>query len=192
MPSGSNMRSFTKASQVCPVIFSTAFDQYAIRAFEMNAVDYLLKPYSKERFDAAVQKALSRLQSGASVQPEIQTFRNAAASPSGTLVRVAVKDRNNIHVIPVDDIDYIEADGDYVKLHTAKGDYLKEKTMKYFGENLPGQQFIRIHRSYIVNVNELAKIELYEKENYRVLLKNGKLLKASSSGYKALKAIVSL
>jgi len=171
------------------IIFSTAFDQYAIRAFEMSAVDYLLKPYSKERFDAAMQKALTRIQSGA---PELQTFRNIVASLPETLTRIAVKARQQIHVIPVNDIDYIEADGDYVKLHTAKTAYLKEKTMKYFEENLPLQQFIRIHRSYIVNVNEVAKIELYEKDNYRVHLKNGELLKASSSGYKALKAAVSL
>jgi len=173
------------------IIFSTAFDQYAIRAFELNAVDYLLKPYSKERFDAAMQKALTRIQSGTPVQPELQTFRNSIAPSQGTLTRIAVKNRQQIHVIPINDIDYIEADGDYVKLHTAKNAYLKEKTMKYFEENLPSQ-FIRIHRSYIVNVNEVAKIELYEKESYRVYLKNNKVLKASSNGYKALKAAVSL
>jgi len=174
------------------IIFSTAFDQYAIRAFELNAVDYLLKPYSKERFDAAVQKALARIQSGTPAQPEIQKFKNSTAPLQGTLTRIAVKDRQQIHVIPVNDIDFLEADGDYVKLHTAKKAYLKEKTMKYFEENLPAQQFIRIHRSYIVNVNEVAKIELYEKDSYRVHLKNGEFLKASSSGYKALKAAVSL
>ena len=174
------------------IIFSTAFDQYAIRAFELNAVDYLLKPYSKERFDAAMQKALDRIRSGATAQPELQSFKNSMTPPTGTLTRIAVKDRQQIHVIPVMDIDFIEADGDYVKLHTAKHAYLKEKTMKFFDENLPSEQFIRIHRSYIVNVNEVAKIELYEKESYRVHLKNGELLKASSNGYKALKAAVSL
>jgi len=171
------------------IIFSTAFDQYAIRAFELNAVDYLLKPYSKERFDAAMQKVLTRMQQGTPIQPEIQTF---TTPPPGTLTRIAVKSRQQIHVIPVDDIDFIEADGDYVKLHTAQSAFLKEKTMKFFEENLPSQQFIRIHRSYIVNVNEVAKIELYEKDGYRVHLKNGKLLKASSSGYKTLKMAVSL
>ena len=170
------------------IIFSTAFDQYAIRAFELNVVDYLLKPYSKERFDAALQKALTRIHSGTSAQ---QTFRNMAPQPEA-LTRIAVKDRQQIHVIPVNDIDYLEADGDYVKLHTGKKAYLKEKTMKYFEENLPVQQFIRIHRSFIVNVNEVAKIELYEKESYRVHLKNGEILKASSSGYKSLKTAVSL
>ena len=172
------------------IIFSTAFDQYAIRAFETNAVDYLLKPFSQDRFDAAVQKALARIQSGSSAQPALQTFRDTAAPAS--LTRIAVKDRQQIHVIPVDDIYFIEADGDYVKLHTARSAYLKEKTMKYFEENLPSQQFIRIHRSYIVNVNEVSKIELYEKDSYRVHLKSGELLKASSNGYKALKAAVIL
>jgi two-component system LytT family response regulator len=167
------------------IIFSTAFDQYAIRAFEMNAVDYLLKPYSKERFDTAVQKALSRLTAG---EPPARPQIDTSPSPE-TLTRIAVKDRQQIHVVPVDDIDYIEADGDYVKLHTAKNAFLKEKTMKYFEENLPSQ-FIRIHRSYIVNVNGVSKIELYEKESYRVYLKNGVVLRASSTGYKALKDAV--
>ena len=173
------------------IIFSTAFDQFAIRAFESNAVDYLLKPYSKERFDTAVQKAMSRIQSGTSAQQELQTFRNAIVPTSETLSRIAVKDRQQIHVVPVVDIDYIESDGDYVKIHTGNSSYLKEKTMKYFEENLP-RQFIRIHRSFIVNVNEVAKIELYEKESYRVHLKNGEVLKASSKGYKALKGAVNL
>ncbi len=174
------------------IIFSTAYDQYAIRAFESNAVDYLLKPYSKERFDAAMQKALAKINSGTAEQTGLRALKDTALAQSGALTRIAVKDRQQIHVISVNDINCIEADGDYVKLHTSKSAYLKEKTMKYFEENLPPQQFIRIHRSYIVNVNEVAKIELYEKENYRVYLKNGEMLKASSNGYKALKAAVSL
>ncbi|MDR0714960.1 MAG: LytTR family DNA-binding domain-containing protein [Bacteroidales bacterium] len=173
-----------------PVIFSTAFDRYAIRAFEMNAVDYLLKPCSKKRFDAALRKALSQLATGMTEQPSLQSLRETVSSPAGELTRIAVKDRQQIHVVPIDDIDYIEAEGDYVKLHTGKKIFLKEKTMKYLEENLPSQ-FIRIHRSYIVNVNRVSKIELYEKESYRVYLKDGILLKASSGGYKALKEAVS-
>lgn len=173
------------------IIFSTAFDQYAIRAFEMNAVDYLMKPYSNERFGAAIQKALTKIRLGKSAQPDLQTFVHSMTSSQGSLTRIAVKNRQQIHVIPVNEIDYIEADGDYVKLHSSKTAFLKEKTMKYFEENLPSQ-FIRIHRSYIVNVSEVAKIELYEKETYRVHLKNGEILKASSNGFKALKTAVSL
>jgi len=174
------------------VIFSTAYDNFAIRAFEQNAVDYLLKPYSSERFDAAMQKAMARIKSGEPAQPELQTFRNAYTPPPGELTRIAVKDRQQIHVIPIDDIYSIEACGDYVTLHAASGDYLKEKTMKYFEENLPAQQFVRIHRSHIVNVNRVSKIERYEKDSYRVHLKNGVHLKASSGGYRALKTAVRL
>ena len=172
------------------IIFSTAFDQYAIHAFEHNAVDYLLKPYSKERFDAAMQKALLKIQTGTYEQSELQSFRNLVALPTGELTRIAVKDRQQIHVIHVNDIHYIEADGDYVRLHTSKSAFIKEKTMKFLENNLPALQFIRIHRSYIVNVNEVAKIELYDRESHRVHLKSGKCLKASNSGYKALKALL--
>ena len=174
------------------IIFSTAFDHYALRAFELQAVDYLLKPYSRERFDAAIQKALVSLQSDAPAPSEWHVLKNLPTAPAGVLTRVAVKDRQQIHIVPVADIDYVEASGDYVKLHTGPRAYLKEKTMKYFEENLPPQQFIRIHRSYIVNVQEVAKIEIYEKDSYRVHLKNGEILKASSQGYKTLKASVHL
>ncbi|MDR3329400.1 MAG: LytTR family DNA-binding domain-containing protein [Prevotellaceae bacterium] len=171
------------------VIFSTAYDTFALRAFEQNAIDYLLKPYSRQRFDAAVQKALAGVATGAAVAappPEEE------AAPVEHLTRVAVKRRQQIYVIPLHEIRFIEADGDYVKVHTAKGAFLKEKTMKYFEENLPPQQFIRVHRSFTVNVDEVASIELYEKETYRVHLKSGEVLKASVGGYKALKALVRL
>ncbi len=111
---------------------------------------------------------------------------------SGSLERITVKDRQEIHIIPVLQINYIEACGDYVSLFTTTGSFLKEQTMKYFEENLPPKQFVRIHRSFIVNVSEVSKIELYEKESYRVHLKNGKILKASSGGYKALKEKINL
>ncbi|MDR3366156.1 MAG: LytTR family transcriptional regulator DNA-binding domain-containing protein [Prevotellaceae bacterium] len=168
------------------VIFSTAYDQFAIRAFEQSAVDYLLKPYSRQRFDAALQKAFARAKSDEAAPVNLPALQAAA----GALTRVAVKDRQQIHVIPLHSIRYIEADGDYVQLHTEKGVFLKEKTMKYFEENFPPQQFIRVHRSFIVNVDMVAKIELYEKEAYRVHLKSGETLKASSNGYKALKEAV--
>ncbi len=174
------------------IIFSTAYDQFAIRAFEQNAIDYLLKPYSKQRFDKALQKALQKIRTGDRIQTNLQGLEQSQDKQSGELTRIAVKDRQQIHIIPVQEIDYIEACGDYADIHTEKGSFLKEKTMKYFEENLPPQQFIRIHRSYIVNVNEVSKIELYEKDTYRVHLKNGKILKAASNGYKALKNAVRL
>lgn len=171
------------------VIFTTAYDQHAIRAFELNAVDYLLKPYTEDRFSAALKKALAR------ITLKRETGKDSQEKPDiqmGTLTRVAIKDRQQIHIVPIDDVIYIESDGDYVQIHSELGVFMKEKTMKFFEENLPIKQFVRIHRSYIVNVNEVAKIELYDKENYRVCLKNGTALKASASGYKLLKNIVNL
>ncbi|MDR2585858.1 MAG: LytTR family transcriptional regulator DNA-binding domain-containing protein [Prevotellaceae bacterium] len=173
------------------IIFSTAYDQYAIRAFEMSVVDYLLKPYSKARFETAVQKAVVRIDSDKGDKRQIEELKEHINQSLEVLNRIAVKDRQQIHIIPVREIDHIEADGDYVWLHTPKGLFLKEKTMKYFEEHLH-QHFVRIHRSYIVNVDQVAKIELYEKESYRVWLKNGTVLKASINGYKRLKEMVRL
>jgi two-component system LytT family response regulator len=174
------------------VIFSTAFDQYALRAFEINAIDYLLKPYSQERFDAALHKALSQIADEGSALPPTPTSVQNIALPE-PLTRIAVKERSQIHVVPINDIDYIEAYGDYVLLHTPQGKFLKERTMKYFDNNLPHQQFVRIHRSCIVNVDKVIKIELYEKEGYHIHLRNCKdILKASTAGYKLLKEHIKL
>lgn len=168
------------------IIFSTAYDEFAIRAFELNAVDYLLKPYPKQRFDAAMQKAMQKLQTGAVARTDLQSFARSVGEKSANLTRIAVKDNKQIHIIPVHEITYVEACGDYASLHTERGVFLKEKTMKFFEENLPAQ-FIRIHRSIIVNVSKVIKIELYEKNSYRVHLKTNEILKASGKGYKALK-----
>jgi two-component system LytT family response regulator len=171
------------------IIFSTAFDNYALKAFEMNAIDYLLKPYDKSRFDAAMQRAMSRILSGNdAVLPPSALLQHSMQSAAEPLTRVAVRQYHQIHVIPIADIDYIESDGDYVLIHTAAGKYLKERTMKYFEQCLPQQQFARIHRSFIVNVDKVSKIELYEKEGYHVHLRTCKdIIKASAAGYRLLK-----
>jgi len=174
------------------IIFSTAYDQYAIRAFELNATDYILKPYSRERFAQAVAKAVSRLQSGIAIQPEVQKIIHSADEKEELLQRIAVKTRHKVHVIGVNEIHYLEAEGDYVMIHVKEGNYLKEKTMKYFESHLDPEKFIRIHRSYIVNAEAIERIELYDKESYSVLLKTGARLKASTSGYKLLKQILNM
>lgn len=172
------------------IIFSTAYDQYAIKAFEMNATDYILKPYSRERFTQAVGKALVKFRTGIPAQPEIQKIIQSADEKEELLQRIAVKTRHKVHVIGVNQISYLEAEGDYVMIHTKEGNYLKEKTMKYFESHLDPDKFIRIHRSYIVNAESIERIELYDKESYSVLLKTGASLKASTSGYKLLKQIL--
>jgi len=174
------------------IIFSTAYDQYAIKAFEMNAIDYLLKPYSKERFAQAVKKAIN--QAGCTTQPlqPIQNLVKTLEESPEFLQRIAVKSRHKVSVVPVEEIIYLEAEGDYVMLHTKDARHLKEKTMKYFEGHLDPGQFIRIHRSYIVNAKFIDRIEYYDKENYAVLMKNGAKLRASVTGYKILKQALNM
>jgi two-component system, LytTR family, response regulator len=176
------------------IIFSTAYDQYAIKAFEFNAIDYLLKPYTKDRFSQAINKAVSTINSkDDSSAKKINSLVNNAENISNEyLYRIAIKTGIKIIVLPSSSIQYIEADGDYVKIHTKETSYLKEKTMKYFETHLSPSEFIRIHRSYIVNINEIARIEQFDKENHVVILKKGDTLKTSTGGYKLLKQALSL
>lgn len=174
------------------IIFSTAFDQFAIKAFEMNAVDYLLKPYSRERFDQAIGKAIQSLTSGSGGMQSAQKVLQSVGEQPELLSRIAVKTRHKVHVIPVDEIRYLEADGDYVTIHTEKDRFLKEKTMKYFELHLEPERFIRIHRSAIINVDFMDRLEYYDKESYAVLMKDGTRLKASTAGYKILKEALKL
>jgi len=174
------------------IIFSTAFDQFAIKAFEMNAIDYLLKPYSRDRFVKAVEKALNGLRSGIPETKSVKRILDAVDEQPDLLARIAVKIRHKVHVIPVQEIRYLEADGDYVTIHTEKDKFLKEKTMKYFEMHLDTARFIRIHRSTIINVDFMDKLEYYDKESYAVRMKDGTSLKASTSGYKVLKEALKL
>lgn len=174
------------------IIFSTAYDQYAIKAFEMSAVDYLLKPYSGERFGQAVIKAINMV---GAVNPGISPARALVKSLEENpeyLLRIAVKSRHKVTVIPIDEIVFLEAEGDYVMIHTKDGRHLKEKTMKYFETHLDPAQFIRIHRSFIVNARFIDRIEYYDKESYVVITKTGNTLKASTSGYKLLKQALNM
>ncbi len=170
------------------IIFATAYDQYALKAFEYNAADYLLKPYSKDRLEEAVAKVLDRVQSEGK---ESDVAEKVADYPrEGYLDRVVVKDRHKIHIAPVDAIRYIESMDDYVMIYTTEGRWMKQKTMKYFETSLDPKNFVRIHRSYIVKVDEIAEIQQYEKESYVVILHDKTRLKVSKTGYKNLKDIL--
>ena len=139
------------------VIFTTAFDEYAINAFEEHAVDYLLKPFTKERFDKAVQKWMDQQQVSEPKQNTKQLLENLQSS-SPKNERVVVKTGNKIKIIPVNDIIFLAADDDYVKIHTPEGSFLKNKTMAYFEKLLGEDDFVRVHRSYIVRINEMCCI----------------------------------
>jgi two-component system LytT family response regulator len=170
------------------IIFTTAYDQFAIKAFEMNAVDYILKPFSKERFLQALGKARQRLESSSPEGPaKLAKMQEQLDEGSEEIDRVITRLGSKIHVIPVEKIHYIESSDDYVMIYSESGNHLKEKTMKYFEQHLPARDFIRVHRSYIVNISQINTIELYGKDTHLAVLKCGAKLKVSAEGYKRLR-----
>ncbi|TVR73102.1 MAG: response regulator [Marinilabiliales bacterium] len=172
------------------IIFTTAYDQYAIRAFEINAVDYLLKPFSEERFREAVGKAVKRL--GEKNKPVIEQLKSHLDKSAGIISRVVVRSGGRIRVIPVEQIAYIEALDDYVMIYTETGRFIKQKTMKFFDNHLPGDEFIRVHRSYIVKAGLIEKIEPYGKSSWVVVLKGPFRVPVSRSGYTLLKEVLDI
>jgi two-component system LytT family response regulator len=168
------------------VIFATAFDEYAIKAFETNAVDYLLKPFSKERFNTALDKWAAK-QSGTAPTKNISALLEHSEKQPDEKNRIVVKNNNEISIVPVNDIFYIEAYDDYVKIFTKDNYYLKKKTMSYYEDVLDTSQFFRVHRSFIINLQQLTRIEPLEKNAYIALLKNGKKIPLSRTGYVKLK-----
>jgi len=171
------------------IIFTTAYDQYALKAFEVSAIDYLLKPFGEDRFREAVEKALERLKDKKPFIDGLNNLENTVASRNEYLERVVVKTGAKISIIPTDKLNYLEAQDDYVMLYTDEGKFLKQKTMRFFEDHLDPAEFIRIHRSYIVKLKKVKQLELFEKESYRALLNDGKSLPVSKSGYSKLKEI---
>jgi two-component system LytT family response regulator len=171
------------------VIFTTAFDEYAIKAFETHAIDYLLKPFSKQRFDKAINSWL--VQRGNKTDNTKAVLETVSNQPNEHL-RIVVKKGTNIVIIPVQQIHFIEAYDDYVKIHTADGFYLKKKTMSFYEKVLDSNKFVRIHRSFILNVQELTRIEPLAKDSYLALLKNGTKVPLSQAGYGKLKDVLGI
>jgi two-component system LytT family response regulator len=172
------------------VIFTTAFDEYAIKAFEAHAIDYLLKPFSKERFQKALQKWLALRQSTrqeGKMPPATEQIRQPEERN-----RIVVREAGNIRIIPVTDIHYIEAYDDYVKIFTLKEMFLKKKTMSFYEGILDPSDFVRVHRSYIVRISQITRIEPVEKDTHVAQLKGGAKIPLSKSGYTKLKAVLGL
>jgi two-component system LytT family response regulator len=170
-----------------PVIFVTAYDQYAMRAFEVHAVDYLLKPIGRERFEAALERAKSRL--GAQLPPAHE-LAAAARPPQQFLERLVVKDGTKVTLIRVGKLDYAEAQDDYVALATQGKKHLKQQTIAGLEAGLDPASFVRIHRSYIVNLERVARIEPYGKDSRLAILNDGTRLPVSRAGYARLKALL--
>ncbi len=166
------------------VIFVTAYDEYAIRAFDIHAVDYLLKPFGAERFETALQRARQRLGGKLPAPTELSS---SARPPSQPLERIVVRDGTRVFIIPVTKLDYAEAQDDYVALATEGKKHLKQQTISSLEGALDPSRFLRIHRSYIVNLEKVTKVEPYSKDNHMVVLSNGTQLPVSRSGYARLR-----
>ena len=173
------------------IIFITAYDQFAIKAFEHNAIDYLLKPFSPARFAEAVEKAQQRVEKdapAAKVEKLLQDVRDNHEE----LQRIVVKNGPKIDLIPINEIRYIQAEDDYVMIYSTKGRFLKKITMNYLEEHLPKETFVRVHRSHIISTMFIEKLERYGKETFIVKIKNGEDIKTSKAGAKRLKELLEI
>lgn len=190
MPKINGFEMLELVEQPPSVIFTTAFDEYAIKAFETHAIDYLLKPFDQERFDKAIGKWMDQ-KANATGKTTEELLNSAAQSPSQNQ-RIVVKNGSKIKIIPVHEVYYLEAADDYVKIHTQEGYFLKNKTMSHFEQTLDKQQFARSHRSYIINIQQITRIDPYEKDNHVAILRSGAKVPVSRSGYGKLKEVLGL
>jgi two-component system LytT family response regulator len=163
------------------IVFVTAYDEYALKAFEFHALDYILKPVRAERLAKTMKKVMQRLQERKS-QP-VGALLAGHQERQTPLTRILIRDRTHVHIIPVEDILYLEAQDDYVSICTINRLFLKKETLSHLERLLDNRQFIRIHRSYLLNINYLKKIEPYSKDSRIAILKNNKTLPVSRSGY---------
>lgn len=218
MPKINGFEMLELVEQPPAVIFTTAFDEYAIKAFESHAVDYLLKPFNKDRFDKAMKKWLDHRtavlnapptaapgsatftpgstsfapgSTSSAPDPTEQLLETAAQSPAQQQ-RIVVKTGGKIKIIPIEDIHYLEAADDYVKIHTHNGAFLKNRTMSWFEKALDPSQFVRTHRSYILNVQQVTRIDPYEKDSHLCILQSGAHVPVSKAGYVKLKSVLGL
>jgi len=175
--------------QELPIIFITAHDEHALRAFEVHAVDYLLKPYSAERLAEALERARERIGRGDALPPIDELV--ASARPEGAdLERILVRDGSDVRVIPVETVDYIEARDDAVEIHVGGESHLKAQRLSTLEERLDEKRFIRVHRSYILNIDRLRSIELYAKDSRIAILEDGTKVPVSRSGYVRLRELL--
>lgn len=168
------------------VIFTTAFDQYAVKAFDAMAIDYLLKPFSQERFSKAIEKFLAQAN-----EPQIEEREglNQLAEKSNRLV---VRVKNEIKIIPIHEVTYFEAEDDYISIHTPGGKFLKKMTMKSLEDAIDPGKFARVHRSFMVNLNQITQIEPFERDSYILKMRDGNQVPVSKTGYSRLRLVLGL
>jgi two-component system, LytTR family, response regulator len=168
----------------CEIIFVTAYDQFALKAFEVHAVDYLLKPFSRKRFDEAMTHALAKISGG---KPGTTEKLQESLRKDGPLTRILIRDGEKVHVVPVDSVSSIEAQDDYIEIHAEGKKYLKQQRLTELELLLDPHRFIRVHRSTIVNIDCIVRIELYAKDSRLAILRDGRKAPISRSGYDKLK-----
>jgi len=172
-----------------PIIFITAHDEHALRAFEVHAVDYLLKPYSAQRLAEALERARERIGRG-DAPASLDELVSAARTDGGDLERVLVRDGSDVRVIPTEEVDYIEARDDAVAIHVGGESHLKAQRLSTLEERLDPKRFIRVHRSFILNIDRLRSIELYAKDSRIAILEDGTKVPVSRSGYSRLRELL--
>jgi two-component system LytT family response regulator len=172
------------------VIFTTAFDEFALKAFEINAIDYLLKPFDKERFEAAIQKWIENHDKN----KEHHNFQNliSQSNKNKEHLRIVVKNGHNIRIIPMQEIIYLEAYDDYVKIIIPEGTFLKKQTLGFYENLFESHNFLRVHRSFLLQLSQITKVEPFDKNGHIAILKNGTKLPLSRSGYTKLKDVLGL
>ena len=168
------------------VLFTTAFDQYAVQAFDVKGIDYLVKPFSEARFAQAITRFLS--QQKTKIVPEAVDYPVSEERNKRMVVRV----KNEIKIIQTQEVRYFEAEDDYISIHTQEGKFLKKMTMKQLEDSLDPVKFARVHRSFLVNLQEVTGLEPYEKESYLLRLRSGQKIPVSKSGYARLRQVLGL
>lgn len=185
MPKLNGLEVLELTGRTSGVIFTTAYDQYALKAFDHHAVDYLLKPFSQQRFDEAIEKARKLLPN-----TDDQRLKNLITQPSKPLERLVVKDRGHIHIIPTAEIDYVEAQDDYISIHAGAKAIMKTQSLSELEKQLDPSQFIRIHRSFIVKLSAVKFLERVSKDSQVAVLHNGMKLPISRAGLERIRGLV--
>lgn len=174
------------------IVFSTAYDEFALKAFEANAADYLLKPYSQERFDAALEKARSRIGKGQTGNEMAARITSEIDKEPMLLHRLVLKTNQGIEILATEAIDFLTSADDYTEIVSGNKKYLKQKPLKYFDDHLDPVRFVRTHRTTILNIGLIARLEPYGKESWIAVLKSGQKLPVSKTGYQRLKELLKL
>ena len=190
MPQLSGLEVLELTGRRSGVIFTTAYDQYALKAFDLHAIDYLLKPYSQQRFDEAINKARKLLAQENTVTSNVQALEKLVAQHSEKLQRLLIRDRGQVHIVALESIDYVEAQDDYILVHTGEKSFMKTQSLSELEAQLDANKFVRIHRSYLLHLAALKSIEKTSKDSHMAVLRSGQQIPVSRAGYERIRNMI--